>query len=207
VGDERVERLFDAGKFRKAADRAHQIGGDDALAELLWQRWSKGVLSDADLRNALPEVWTFHDHPASSLDEAKWLKLFRATGFVSRVICGSLISANGGVVKTPPAYGAEILTAPPTSPRHLWRGSSIESGGRGFSWTSLPDRALAFAEGWEDHWKKPFGVFEADVPGSAILAFFADDQEEEVVVDPTALGGLMSQVEPESWLTTDEATS
>ncbi len=74
----------------------------------------------------------------------------------------------------------------------LWRGSSIASCGRGFSWTSCRERAVAFALGWKQESGGRYGVYFAEVPGHAGLAYFFTGREEEFVVDPTALDGLIN---------------
>jgi hypothetical protein len=62
------------------------------------------------------------------------------------------------------------------------------------SWTQYEEVAQSFAQGGADKYGQPSGVFLAKLPGRAVLAMFADEREEEVVVNPNMLRGRVELV-------------
>ena len=106
---------------------------------------------------------------------------------------------NGSVEKITTTYPTELIEAPPDSPPTIWRGASLTSNARGFSWTQYRECAEEFAQGRAD--RSPSGLYRAEVPGRAVLAVFGDDREQEFVVNPNMLRGrvqLVATIEPET---------
>jgi hypothetical protein len=128
--------------------------------------------------------------------------MFKVAGFLCQVVDErSLIHKDGTVEKIETPYVVEYVETPPPGPLVVWRGASLKSRGRGFSWTQYRDCAQEnFAQAWADLYQSPSGLYRAEIPGRAVLAIFGDDREQEVVVNPNMLRGrveLVSTVEPE----------
>lgn len=105
------------------------------------------------------EVWS--DLKAGGARVTEWLRLFKATGFVSD--------------------GASA----PTEPVTVYRGHGL---GRwwGLSWTTDLDCAHGFADWFDDHYGVA-QIFKAELPPDAVLARYDDRNESEVIVNPYML--------------------
>jgi hypothetical protein len=120
--------------------------------------------------------------------------MFKAAGFLCQVVEESTTHQDGSVEKITTAYPTELIEAQPDSPPTIWRGASLTSNGRGFSWTQYRECAEEFAETWADLYRSPCGLYRADVPGRAVLAVFGDAREQEFVVNPNMLRGRVQLV-------------
>jgi hypothetical protein len=180
----RIEAYFDAGCYSGAASFALGPGLSQEVARVLWSRWRDGRLAVDQLRLALPPVWIHRKPQVPTIGERAWLGLFRASGFLSQV-------AEVRGITSP--FAASLRDAPPDTIT-VWRGARLESGGRGMSWTQYEDCAQNFAQVGADTHRQPSGVFLAKLPGRAVLAMFADEREEEVVVNPNMLRGRVELV-------------
>jgi hypothetical protein len=179
-----IDACFDAGNYWGAASFALGLGLSQEVARVLWSRWRDGRLAVDQLRLALPPAWIHHKPQVPTIGERAWLGLFRASGFLSQV-------AQVRGITSP--FAASLRDAPPDTIR-IWRGARLESRGRGMSWTQYEDCAQNFAQVGADTHGQPSGVFLAKLPGRAVLAMFADEREEEVVVNPNMLRGRVALV-------------
>jgi hypothetical protein len=179
-----IEACFDAGDYWGAAMFALGPGLSQEVPRILWSRWRDGRLAVDQLRLALPPAWIHNESPRPAIGERAWLGLFRACGFLSQV------AEVRGITS---AFAASRRDAPPDTIR-IWRGARLESRGRGMSWTQYEEVAQSFAQGGADKYGQPSGVFLAKLPGRAVLAMFADEREEEVVVNPNMLRGRVELV-------------
>lgn len=125
------------------------------------------------LELALWAVWVHNPSPLKGLGERRWLQLFKAAGFA--VITGGTVSEY------------EHLTVKPTEPITVWRGAALTNGG-GMSWSIHRECARVFAVGVSREGIES-AVFEATIPGRAVLALFGDQREQECVVNPNMLRG------------------
>jgi hypothetical protein len=127
------------------------------------------------------------------------LRLFRATGFFWAVAGGTVIHHRDGThEQVDPAY--PLITEAPTDAVTVWRGASLASKGRGFSFSAYRECALKFAERSASTGCDA-GLFRAVVPPYGVLALFGDDREQEVVINPNVLRGRVELIEAmTSWL-------
>lgn len=148
------------------------------------------------LREAIPSIWIHNRSPVPPIGERSWLAMFKAAGFLSQV---------AEVVGKPSRYVTELAETRPTRPLVVWRGASLDSNGRGFSWTQYQECGQGFAQAWEDAYQRASGLYRAEVPGRAVLAIFGDDREQEVVVNPNMFKGRVELVATISTGETDDA--
>lgn len=155
-------------------DRSHH-------ARQLYRDWDSQQISDEILVRRLIPVWVHTENPQNVLSQAKWLELFRATGFLSD-------------------YGA----APPSEPIEVWR-SQIGSS-YGMSWT----RSEEVARWFHDQKHRPYQpkqsvLLRTFVEPGGVLALIQKSRvpwhmvegrvellagrkgEDEVIVDPSFL--------------------
>lgn len=124
---------------------------------LIWAWCSSGLVVGAAVREWILPVWSWSEYPGD-LGTQRWVKLFRATGYVSD---GQLA---------------------PLGPITLYRGA-VESGKRGMSWTT--NRTVA--KGFTVPPRLPGQVWKVTVPPEAVLARIEGRQESEVIVNPRML--------------------
>jgi hypothetical protein len=165
----------------------------DAVPKILYRLWKDGVISTDQLESMILDVWQHNKSPVRGLGEPglgerKWLEMFKAIGFR----CGWYECRIDGQ-SVEPEY--ELITEQPTEPLTLWRGASLQSKGRGMSWSVHRECALSkFAQPYADIHGEA-GLFSAVVPPKAMLAVFGDWREEEVVCNPNMLCGRVRLVE------------
>jgi len=191
-----VEAVFDCGDYWGAAIGALDLGLSEELPPLLWRRWTAGAMTLDQLREAIPSIWIHNRSPVPPIGERSWLAMFKAAGFLSQV---------AEVVGKPSRYATELAETRPTRPLVVWRGASLDSNGRGFSWTQYQECGQGFAQAWADVYQRASGLYRAEVPGRAVLAIFGDDREQEVVVNPNMLKGRVELVATISTGETDDA--
>jgi hypothetical protein len=51
--------------------------------QVLYDAWADGQISDCDLRSLIPDTWLYLDWPERVIGTGKWVRLFRAAGFLS----------------------------------------------------------------------------------------------------------------------------
>jgi len=148
-------------------------------ARQLYRDWASQQISDEILFTSLIRIWAHTENPQNVLSQAKWLELFRATGFLSD-------------------YGA----APPSESIEVWR---YKIGSRsGMSWT----RSEEVARWFHDHKHRPYQpkqsvLLRSFVEPRGVLALIQKSRvplkvvegriervaggkgEDEVVVDPS----------------------
>jgi len=131
---------------------------------LLEHWWDAGLIDDEALRQRILDVWSNANIPQAALGVRRWLKLFKATGFLS----------DGHPTPT------EALT--------VYRGHNL-GWWRGMSWTETPDCAHSFA-GWWKHigWSDcPGDVFRTTVAPKHVLAIYDGRGESEIIVNTYGL--------------------
>jgi hypothetical protein len=133
---------------------------------LIWAWWAAGIIVGADVRERILPVWSWSEYPRD-LGTQRWLKLFRATGYVS---------------------DSHLA---PSEPITLYRGA-VESRRRGMSWTTDPIVAERFAarrpilvRGRIVYRQRQ--VWQVTIPPKAVLARIEGRQESEVIVNPRML--------------------
>jgi hypothetical protein len=192
--------VFDSGDYWGAAQVALPPGLSEEVPRLLWQRWSAGSLAREQLREAVPPIWIFNRSPVSPIGEHAWLTMFRAAGYLCQTAHSRVHLSDGTLTEVEAAYRVELAETPPKDSLVVWRGASLESHGRGFSWTYYRECGEGFAQGCANTYQRASGLYRAEIPGRAVLAIFGDDREQEVVVNPNMLRGrteLVSVIEPE----------
>jgi hypothetical protein len=134
---------------------------------ILHDAWAARLVSNLDLRGLIPDTWLYVDWPERIIGAVKWVRMFRAAGFL-----------------TVP-YG---LTHP-SSPLTVYRGASAERM-TGMSWTEDSSRAEQFRQ--RHSWHAPTAIYRAVVAPAAVLALLERKGESppEVVVDPEMLKGI-----------------
>jgi hypothetical protein len=142
---------------------------------VLSDAWAAGRVSDADLRDLIPDTWLYMDWPERIIGAASWVRLFRAAGFLSI------------------PYGLP----PPARAVTAFRGASEERR-TGMSWTTDISRADQFRQ--RHSWHAPTAIYQGDLPdghpSDAVLALLERRGEgQEVVVDPELLTAV-AQVGP-----------
>ncbi len=152
-------------------------GGMRLLAEIVQDRpsgprllhdaWAAGSVSDVDLRGLIPDTWLYADWPERVIGAVKWVRMFRAAGFLSV------------------PYG---LPCPPR-PLTVYRGATAERMA-GMSWTEDLNRADQFRQ--RHSWHAPTAIYQAVVAPAAVLALLERRGEgpPEVVVDPEMVTGI-----------------
>ena len=134
---------------------------------ILHDAWVTGLVSDLDLRGLIPDTWLYVDWPERVIGAIKWVRMFRAAGFL-----------------TVP-YGLPR----PASPLTVYRGASAKLM-VGMSWTEDINRADQFRQ--RHSWHAPTAIYRAVVGPAAVLALLERKGESppEVVVDPAMLTGI-----------------
>ncbi|MGI8861627.1 MAG: hypothetical protein ACR2GV_02730 [Gaiellaceae bacterium] len=137
--------------------------GRNAGPGMLFGWLSDQAITTDQLRALILDVWSGAEWPVlNGEEESMCLDWFDETGFVS-----------------------DTGRPPPSEPITAWRGTSLASGGRGFSWTVDIDKARWFAQREIGFGRGPAGVYEAVVPPSWVLGKIeAGRGEAEVIVDP-----------------------
>jgi hypothetical protein len=158
---------------------------DDAIDQRKWEDallWLRGPyrlaffyviqseLDEAEYGRLLRDVWQDAERPWRYLSE--WIQLF-----------------------TNPRLRREFLMIPedlafynalPESVT-IWRGCAAPRHARSISWTTDPDQAAWFAQRFSD---KGGRIYSIAVNREAIIAYFSDRSESEVIIDPRKLGPL-----------------
>ncbi len=130
---------------------------------MLFDWWSDQAITTDQLRALILNVWSDAEWPVLHGEgDEMWLDWFDETGFVS-----------------------DTGRPAPSEPVTVWRGASLASGGRGFSWTFDMEKARWFAHREVRFGRGPAGVYEAVVPPRWVLAQIEGGRgEAEVIVDP-----------------------
>jgi hypothetical protein len=163
-----VIEVSEAGKRLLAEIVQDRMNGPQAL----YDAWVAGQISDRDLRALIPDTWLYVDWPERIVGVGKWVRLFRAAGFLSI------------------RYGLSR----PDSAITVFRGATAERR-TGMSWTTDVDRADQFRQ--RHSWHAPTAIYRAVVMPDAVLALLERRGEgpPEVVVDPQMLPAV-EQVGP-----------
>jgi hypothetical protein len=135
----------------------------------LYNAWSGGMISDRDLRALIPDTWLYVDWPERVVGAGKWVRLFRAAGFLSI------------------PYGLSR----PDSAMTVFRGATAERRA-GMSWTTDPGRADQFRQ--RHAWHAPTAIYRTVAAPDAVLERKGEGPP-EVVVDPRMLTAV-EQVGP-----------
>ncbi len=175
---DRFERMAEDGDYVGAL---RQLGSHDVASAIVkldadWGLW------DDDLRAVLREHWTRCDAHRHVREEM--LDLFRRAGYVS----------------SPERQFDKPIT--------VYRGNLGEDPRLGFSWTLSKAKARWFAlyafgprAAWlgldrADGGERIPTVWQATVPPDAILGYFNDRREREVIVDPAKAGSVSVALRP-----------
>jgi hypothetical protein len=134
---------------------------------VLYDAWAAGQVTDDDLRGLIPDTWLYMDWPERIIGTGKWVRLFRAAGFLSI------------------PYGLPR----PAEPMTVYRGATAERRS-GMSWTPDIDRADQFRQ--RQSWHAPTAIYQTVVMPEAVLALLERKGESppEVVVDPQMLTAI-----------------
>ncbi len=189
-----IESLFEAEAYWDAAIFALGPGLSEYVPRILWRRWSTGAMSVEQLRTAIPSVWIYNKSPVPPIGERAWLAMYRAAGFLCQVCEVWTSSDDGDRKQNPIAYATDLVEEPPLGPVIVWRGASLESRGRGLSWTQYRECGVNFAQAWANVYRVASGLYRAELPGRAVLAIFGDDREQEIVINPNMLRGRIERV-------------
>lgn len=140
--------------------------------QVLYDAWSGGMISDCDLRALIPDTWLYVDRPERVIGAGKWVRLFRAAGFLSI------------------PYGLSR----PDSAMTVFRGATAERRS-GMSWTTDPGRADQFRQ--RHSWHAATAIYRTMAAPDAVLALLERRGEgpPEVVVDSRMLTAV-EQVGP-----------
>jgi hypothetical protein len=131
--------------------------------QVLYNAWAAGHVSDVDLRDLIPDTWLYVDWPERTIGAVKWVRLFRAAGF---------LSVPYGLLRP-----GKAITA--------FRGATAERR-TGMSWTTDISRADQFRQ--RHSWHTPTAIYEAVITPDAVLALLERRGEgREIVVDPELL--------------------
>jgi len=194
AGFEQGLRNGDASSVAAQALYEHLSG---LLPGMLYRLWRAGELNDHQLRDAVAELWIKNKSPvsgdlspASGLSKRRWVELFHATDFLTR--CEGVPRGEAPVAA---ALEHVHFEKQPTESLTVYRGEATRTQGRGMSWTLDPACAEKFAIDTilNPETAEPT-VFEATVPGRAVLAVFCDERDQEVVVNPKMLVGRAAPV-------------
>jgi hypothetical protein len=191
---ELIREALESGDAWGAVERGLSMGLSGDVPRLLAELWSECRIDIAKLRAAVPEVWIHNKSPVSSIGQRRWLAMFKAAGFLSQTKETQVHHPDGSVTAVEPLFEITLHTGQPTGPLTVWRGASLESGGRGMSWSEYRECAAKFAGDPADLGIES-GIFEATIPGRAVLAIFGDHREQEIVVNPYMLRGRIRLVE------------
>ncbi len=135
--------------------------------QVLYDAWAGGQISDRDLRALIPDTWLYVDWPERVIDAGKWVRLFRAGGFLSI------------------PYGLSR----PDSSMAVFRGATAERWA-GMSWTTDLGRPDQFRR--RHSWHAPTAIYRTVAAPGAVLALLERKGEgpPEVVVDPRMLAAV-----------------
>jgi hypothetical protein len=136
-----VIEVSEAGKRLLAEIVQDRMNGPQAL----YDAWAAGQISDRDLPALIPDTWLYVDWPERIIGVGKWVRLFRAAGFLSI------------------PYGLSR----PDSAITVFRGATAERR-TGMSWTTDVDRADQFRQ--RHSWHAPTAIYRAVVMPDAVLA-------------------------------------
>jgi hypothetical protein len=142
-------------------------GGDGP--QRLYGAWHVEDITDADLRDLLPLIWTRNgdDRPEQAIGAAAWVTMFRAAG--------------------PLVVPTNLPT--PAYPLTLYRGAP-EQHRCGMAWTPKADVAGHFRDRCGRFGKTAY-IYRTTVEASTVLAVFhIRPPELEIIVDPRSLGGV-----------------
>jgi len=149
---------------QKDPDRALWLYEKPYRLSILYVWWRAKIVTDAQLKEILPEAWTNAEFPFQC-QYRKILAMFRRTGYVT---------------DAPDHH-------PPESEVYIFRGC-LPKHKNGLSWTFNPRKADWFAHRLN---KKNTGrVYRAHIPKEGVLGIFLGRNEDEVVVDPKLLYDL-----------------
>ena len=139
---------------------------------VLYDSWASRQISDRDLCPLIPDTWLYVDWPERIIGADKWVRLFRAAGFLSI------------------AYGLPR----PDRALTVFRGATAERRS-GMSWTTDIGRADQFRQ--RHSWHAPTAIYQTVAAPDAVLALLERRGEgpPEVVVDPRMLAAV-EQVGP-----------
>lgn len=174
-----IEHAIVFGAPDRAVGHANDLGLSEQVPGILHRLWNSGQITEDTLRHALPEVWIHNKWPLSCLGERSWLKMFKATGFVCRVLTTPGIRS---------AYPMDFAEERPPGPLTVWRGAYLSKRGRGLSWSLHRECAVQFADAAANRDGRA-ALYRVTVPSAAVLGMFADAREQEVVVNPDFLRG------------------
>ena len=132
--------------------------------QVLYDAWAGGQISNCDLRTLIPDTWLYVDWPERVIGAGKWVRLFRAAGFLSI------------------PYGLSR----PDSAMTVFRGATAERR-VGMSWTTDIRRADQFRQ--RHSWHAPTTIYRTVAAPDAVLALLERRGEgpPEVIVDPRVL--------------------
>lgn len=158
------------------------------LPGMLYRLWRAGEITGDHLLETVADVWIHNQSPVSGLSMRRWVEMYRASGFVTRCVEGVRV----GDEPVAAAYEHVHFEKQPTEPLSVYRGVGKRSHARGLSWTLHQECAEDFAARHLLPGDYEPTVFQATVPGRAVLAVFCDEREQEVVVNPNVLAGRAS---------------
>lgn len=132
--------------------------------QVLYDAWAGGQISNYDLRTLIPDTWLYVDWPERVIGAGKWVRLFRAAGFLSI------------------PYGLSR----PDSAMTMFRGATAERR-VGMSWTTDIGRADQFRQ--RHSWHAPTAIYRTVAAPDAVLALLERRGEgpPEIIVDPRML--------------------
>lgn len=149
----------------EVGDRLSRAGRAHGPA-ILYELWTDGEITTAELRDHLVPVWSMVEHPLRALPRRVWLSWFRVLTFPKPVI------PRGGLV--------------------IFRGA-IPAKARGMSWTTDPERAQWFADRCVSIGAPAAHVYTVGAPRRAVLADVDAIEgeggrgEREIIIDPDQL--------------------
>jgi hypothetical protein len=179
---ERYRHGVESGYAGEIARAALSDGLSDEIPGMLYQAWQDGHINTSSLRDTVPEVWIYNKSPGRCLGQRAWVRMFKAAGF----LCRTEEWAESGVAVSP-RFEISWTRERPAGQLTVWRGAALSTGDRGMSWTLHRECAADFANKvWAG---AEAGIYQAEIPGRAVLAVFGDPREQEIVVNPSMLRG------------------
>jgi hypothetical protein len=118
---------------------------------VLYNAWAGGQIFDYDLRSLIPDTWLYVDWPERVIGADKWVRLFRAAGFLSI------------------PYGLPR----PDSVMTLFRDATAERQ-VGMSWTTDIARADQFRQ--RQSWYAPTAIYRTVAAPGAVLALLSAEE-------------------------------
>lgn len=178
-----------------AALHAVTVHQTDEVPRVLYRMWEAGDLTGEQLHAGIHAAWVYNEAPIRSIGERRWLRLFKAAGFVSAVVAESADTNSSDGTRKVIEQRFELITECPTKPVTVWRGADLERSGRGMSWSLHRECAHDFARRVADRYRRPAAVYRAELPPRAVLGVFGDEREQELVVNPNMLRGRVELIE------------